>query len=327
MKLGTEEPFVSIIIPTHNSEKTIEKCLESIFNINYPREKFEVILIDDSSDSTPIIAQRFPVVLYTLKAKPGKKRNFGVKNAKGTIIAFIDDDCFVTKDWLYEIVRSFRSPDIGSVGGPNLTPPDDKLLGKCLGIVLSSNIGSGGLRYARIYNEERFVDHNPTCNCAVVKKYFQEVGGFREDIWPSEDVEFDIRLRKAGYKLLYNPRAIVWHKRKDTFKDIFKMIFRYGRNRVKISRIHREALKPIHVLPSVAFLLYCFSLTLAFLQVKHFFELSTLLTITYFAPIFIYSIRVIKRKLSMLPLLIVTFCLVHLAWALGFIIGVLDEIK
>ncbi|MBE0517441.1 MAG: hypothetical protein IBX41_08675 [Methanophagales archaeon] len=83
-------PVVSIIIPAHNEEATLERCLASLENLNYPSDK----------------------------------------------LAFTDADCVVERDWLMNLVKNFKSEEIVSVGGPNITPEDDTEFAKCAGEVL-----------------------------------------------------------------------------------------------------------------------------------------------------------------------------------------------
>ena len=116
-------PLVSIIIITSNSEDTITKCLSSLFNVNYPREKFEVIIIDaGSTDRTIEMVKNFPVdKILVKKGVRGKARNIGVQEAKGEIVAMVDSDLSSpNNDWLVNAVKEFKDPRIALVRGRDL---------------------------------------------------------------------------------------------------------------------------------------------------------------------------------------------------------------
>jgi len=103
-----ETSLISVIIPTHNSELTIERCLNSLISQTFSREKFEIIIVDDGSkDNTITIAKRVgaDLVLEIDQCFPGKARNVGASKAKGNPLAFIDSDCEAEHDWLESISK------------------------------------------------------------------------------------------------------------------------------------------------------------------------------------------------------------------------------
>src|SRR3989338_8296072 len=122
-----DHPFVSIIIPTWRDSAVLEKCLGSLSNLEYPRERFEAILL--SQEDLAIGPKLFS--LRTVKVEKGvgyaEARNRGAKVAKGDVIAFIDDDCVVPKGWLARGVRHFADSNVSLVGGPALPFADDSL--------------------------------------------------------------------------------------------------------------------------------------------------------------------------------------------------------
>lgn len=315
---------VSIIIPTHNSERTIGECLDSVMRVE--QQNYEIIILDDSSlDRTEKIIRQYKyenVKLIKCNKPAGAKRNYGATISKGDILVFIDDDVIVTRAWLPNLINDLDG-SIAEVGGPNLTPPDDSFFAKCAGYVLASPLGSGGIRYGNAWREKAFVNHNPSCNIAVKKSAYQEIGGFREDFWPSEDVEFDNRLIKADYKILYNPDAIVYHRRKDTVRKFFWQIFNYGKNRVLLRKIDKSMVRKIHYMPSLVVITFVLLLGLGFVH-KIFWYLLAGLGIVYLTICGAYAIKVsIKeqgyRYLFMIPVYTVVN---HIAWGVGFLYGI-----
>lgn len=119
-----ECPQVSIIIITFNSEDTIDKCMSSVFKVDYPRDKYEVIVVDaGSTDRTLEIVKKFPVdkLIVEEGALRGKARNIGVREARGEIVAMVDSDLSsVDNDWLSRAVREFDDPYVALVRGADL---------------------------------------------------------------------------------------------------------------------------------------------------------------------------------------------------------------
>ena len=117
-------PLVSIIIPVRNEAGLLKNCLESISNLDYPKERIEVVIADGmSTDGTAEVARQYGarVVLNEKKTvSPG--RNVAFKPAKGEIIAFTDADCIVDKNWIKNSLKYFDDANAACVGGLTLPP-------------------------------------------------------------------------------------------------------------------------------------------------------------------------------------------------------------
>ena len=220
-------PRVSVIIPVYNCSETIVQCLDSMDSINHPA--FEIIVVDDgSTDGTRGICQsRNGVRVISLdRGGPSRARNIGISVANGDFIAFTDGDCIVDKDWLTALESGFRGPDIAGVGGDQKSPDDETWLGKriqeflkCIGFM------TGYIKNDATATE---TEHNPSCNVMYRKAVLEEVGGFDESLFPGEDVELDLKIRRSGYRLLYIPEAVVGHYRPRTYSEFAAMMRRYG---------------------------------------------------------------------------------------------------
>ena len=138
-------PFVSIVIPTTGNVSFIKGLVESVSKLDYPKEKFELILIGDKE--TQLLknnsekAKKYGINT-TLKYEPyaaGKKRNIGVELAKGEIIAFTDDDTILKEDWLNNAVKHLNeNSNYVGVGGPNFTPREGLPFAKAVGRIFGS---------------------------------------------------------------------------------------------------------------------------------------------------------------------------------------------
>ena len=126
-------PFFSIIVPTFDRPETLTACVQAITKLDYPPDRFEVIIVDDGS---PVPIQPFDrnsrdgasiTILHQINSGPASARNTGAKHAKGEILAFTDDDCLPTPQWLRELARSFNDRPLGLIGGRTVNGLVDNL--------------------------------------------------------------------------------------------------------------------------------------------------------------------------------------------------------
>jgi len=238
-------PLASIVITGKNEEDAIEKCIISVLDQSYPN--FEVIYIDsNSTDGTVKKALKMQDVskgymnckrYLTLSGDsktPGGGRNYGVKLAKGEIIAFVDADCFPERDWL-EILIKYFSRNTMIVGGPNIHERSScSKIGCAVLDVLETFFGSGGSSQFLKIKKPAYVNAIPACNLAIEKKLFSAVGGFNEELRFNEDSDLCYRLRKAGHRILYLPQAKVNHVSGiRSYRDFSRLFKEYGYHRGK----------------------------------------------------------------------------------------------
>ncbi|MGQ0791673.1 MAG: glycosyltransferase [Nitrosopumilaceae archaeon] len=196
-------PILSIIIPTHNSESTIKRCLDSLLSQSIPREQFEIIIVDDGSkDKTVQLANECKAdnIIVIEPCFQGKARNIGAKNAKGEFLAFIDSDCAAKDGWIGSIISELKKLD--AVTGPitNGNSQSNVAWTEYL-------IEFGGWDEYRQRSPVRFL---PGCNQAYKKSAFEKTDGFTETP-SSEDVLFGESLRKAGIIPQFSPMVNIEH--------------------------------------------------------------------------------------------------------------------
>jgi len=238
--------FVSIVIPTTGNVKYIKGLVESVAKLDYPKENFELLLIGDKqTDLLDKNARKAKdngidtTVIYEPVAA-GKKRNIGVDAAKGGIIAFTDDDTILREDWITNGVKHLEENEgyVG-VGGPNFTPKSGLPFAKAVGRIFGSKF-LFSFRYTIGHPQPKEIEHNPTCNYIIKKNVFKTVE-FHDSLWPGEDAEFDIRLMKEGFKILYAPDVVVWHHRRSRPLPFLKQMFNYGKTRAQVTRMHPDS--------------------------------------------------------------------------------------
>lgn len=304
------DPRVTVVMPVYNSRDTIGKCLESLMVLDHL--SFEVIVLDDgSTDGTPEISEGYTSVrtVRLQRGGPSRARNIGINMARGEFVAFTDGDCVVDRDWLTELEKGFLSPEIAGVGGDQKSPADDSEKGKliqdfmkCIGFVTG---------YIKTDRSMRETEHNPSCCSMYRKQVLREVGGFDEALFPSEDVELDLKVKRLGYKLMYNPAASVAHYRPSTYAGFARMMRRYGQSQWPLVRKY-GMFRKIHFVPPA-------------LAVGIAVILAALLYQPWMVPIifipsvaipfrFVYKTRSLGRALLFTYLFVVTV----VNWNLGF---------
>lgn len=323
-------PFVEIVIPTKNSEKTLEKCLSSLSDQTYPEDKYRVIIIDDSTDKTKTVISSFQeflnIKVLNAELGPSDKRNLGVNLSSGPYIAFIDSDCSADKNWLMKAVEYLQDKSVGAVGGPNLTPPDDGLMAKCSGHILASFFGTGILGQSRWTSKgkTRIAEKNELilCNVVVRKEVFQKAGGLDSSLYPGEEINLFSKFSEMGFKLLYSPEMVVYHKRRPLFRPHLKQIFGYGKGRGQAIRKREDAFNYAQLIPTIFSLVILASPVLLLV--------NGILHYLFFAAVFAYLIAdilfslqtAIRERYPILFLLLpISFFLHHFIYGLGWLFG------
>jgi glycosyltransferase involved in cell wall biosynthesis len=217
------QPKVSIVVCSYNGATTLEECLHSLTELNYP--DYEVILIDDGSkDNTAEIAANFPSVKYVHQVNKGLSaaRNAGARLASGEIVAYTDSDCMADPEWLTYLVSAMQRQNVHAIGGPNIPPATDSATAKCVAA------SPGGPSHVMI--DDRTAEHIPGCNMAFYRDQLLECGGFDHQFRQAgDDVDICWRYLDRGWKIGFAPGAVVWHKRRNTVGAYLRQQKGYGR--------------------------------------------------------------------------------------------------
>ena len=221
----------SVIIPSYNAEKTLGDCLEGLEHQSVARDEYEVIVVDDGSiDGTSRTAKGFDVkYIFQANQGPASARNTGAHAARGDIILYTDADCIPDYRWVEEMVRPFNDPGVIAVKGAYRTSQSQLVA-----------------RFAQAEFEDRYdflqsktsIDMVDTYSAGFRKKIFQAMGGFDEGfpVANNEDTELSYRLASQGHKLVFNPRAIVYHFHPDTLMRYLRIKFKRGYWRMVVYR-------------------------------------------------------------------------------------------
>ncbi len=249
VRLPDPPPLASIVIAYPAETDYLRQALAGIAAQTYPH--YEVILLPDEPGGHPWPANIREIP--TGRLRPAEKRNIGIREARGNIVAFLDDDAAPAPDWLDRALVYFTIPGVVAVGGPGVTPPDDPFLAQMSGLVYACPLVSGSARHR--YEPERVleVDDFPSCNLFVTTAALRQAGGFRTDYWPGEDTLLCLDLvHTHGGRILYEPRALVYHHRRKLFLPHLRQVGRYGFHRGLFARrFPRNSHRVAYWLPSL----------------------------------------------------------------------------
>ena len=227
-------PRVSIVVPVYNGERTIGDCVESIFALAFPRDDVELLLIDNAStDSTSTILDRYrdrARIFQETKRGPAAARNRGLVNATGDVVAFTDADCVVDPNWLRHIIAPLSDPDVGIVGGAIMA------MKPCNAVEAFGE---------QIHDHQMAIEHySPpyaiTMNWASPRAVLEKVGPFDEELLRCEDCDLAYRIVAAGYRIVHEPAAVVYHRNEQTLAGLIAEGYAHGYHSIPLLKKHEE---------------------------------------------------------------------------------------
>ena len=236
---------ISVIIPVYNDSKGLMDTLDSLVAQDFSKKNYEIVISDNGSndntlDTAEMFAKKYPELIHIVVENNIKSsyaaRNKGINASKGSIIAFIDADMSVDKDWLTRIVRSLEKYRV------------DYLACK-VEIYLKENSIFGlynkmvGFPVGKYIKKSHFA---PTCCLIIRKSVFDKVGLFDSRLISGGDYEFGNRVNEMGYKLYYDDGIVMRHPARSSFKQIFCKFFRIGRGTQQILLYYPKYCKEIY---------------------------------------------------------------------------------
>ena len=233
----TSLPTFSIVIPTYRRPERLAACLQSLAALDYPRDRFEVIVVDDGSGA-PVAARSAPLELTVMTqphAGPATARNRGAARARGDYLAFTDDDCMAEAGWLRGLAVRFGEAPDHAIGGRTLNAlpenPYSSATQLLLDFLYEWSIKSG---------RGTFFASN---NLAVPTGLFRARGGFDTGfpLAAGEDREFCDRWARLGGRLTYAPDAVVRHGHHLTLRGYWRQHVNYGRGALRFHRLRAKA--------------------------------------------------------------------------------------
>lgn len=325
------QPYVSIIIPCRNEQTFIGKCLDTLLAQTYSKEALEIIVVDGmSADHTKeIVEQRlktspFPIhfIVNEKKITP-IARNIGIQKARGDIVCFLDAHAEYTVDYIATCVQYLTTTDADSVGGSLRTlSRTARAQSRAIARVLSHPLGVGGSRFRRGVSAPQFVD--AVFGGCFWKKTFSEIGMFNENLIRSQDMEFFIRMRRAGKKILLVPAIVATYYPKETIANFFMHNIKDGIWAIYPIKFTHTPLRLRHYIP---LFFTIFLITLGCLSV-----FSSGAAIAFLGVILFYSSVVIaasfqlarkEKDVGIFIAFVFSFFARHFGYGVGSLIGAL----
>ena len=218
-------PLVSVIVPVRNEEHLIAQCLRSLLDQDYPKDRLEVLVVDnDSTDRSRKIIRQFPVqYLFEKKKGASAARNAGARAARGDLLAFTDSDCVVPSHWVSRLVSALNEDSVDAAGGDTPVNSQGSLIGDYL-------ISRGHYSQKEFFSDAS--SSSPwliTGNMIVRRSTFQSIGGFEETLLPGEDMDLSWRIVLSGGRLKYLPDLKTLGQRVYSLADFYASNFCSGR--------------------------------------------------------------------------------------------------
>jgi cellulose synthase/poly-beta-1,6-N-acetylglucosamine synthase-like glycosyltransferase len=228
------DPFVSVVVPVRDGEAHLRDCLASLQRLDYPRDRHEVVVVDNGSrDRTADIAHEFGVrCVHETAPGAANARNAGVAATQGDVVAFLDCDCRATSGWLREIAAAFAASSPAAVAGEIVSMPPRRATERYM--------ARRKPLWAECTKQGRKAVHLGSANCAVRRSAIVDVGGFDARFRTAEDIDLSLRLRSAGHEIHHASRALVFHRHRSTLRGLASQQFGYGRGQALIARTHPD---------------------------------------------------------------------------------------
>jgi len=325
--------FTSIIIPCRNEEKYIGKCLDSVLATDFPKEKMEIFVVDGmSQDKTRKIVRDYTEKYSFVRLLDNPKKfipfalNIGIKQAKGEIIIRLDAHASYEKDYISKCLKYLKEYNADNVGGTMKTlPAKDSITAKAIARVLSHPFGAASSFRVGL-KKPRLVD--TVFGGCYKREVFKKIGLFNENLLGgSEDMEFNLRLKKAGGKIVLVPDIVSYYYPKSNLRDFFIHNFKDGFWAIYPIKSTKTFLKLRHYIP-----LFFVTAVLASLILGPFFFLAKVFFVFLFgsyllASLYFSLIIAIKNKefrfLFLMPLV---FSNRHFSYGLGSVWGAIKII-
>lgn len=296
------------VAPYRNAE-----ILSSIAKLDFPKKEYEVIVENGTN--------------------PSANRNNGFEKSKGKIIVLLDDDAVLEEDYLRKVEEFFEThPEVDVVGGPQLTPKNEKGFAKISGYALSSKFGAWKLSN-RYSSQKEVLDVDETALTSanlICKREVMEKVKFDLNLFPGEDPKFISDAKKEGFRVAYSPKIILYHRRRGTVKELIKQISNYGKTRTKKEKFSDTMKNPFFIFPSMFVIYLVINLIAILIPVFNKFAiLFSIPLLIYLLLGLIFTLYDSARNKDVKAIFILPFIypLIHISYGWGMIMGYLEKLR
>ena len=254
----------AIIVPVYNRPDEVAELLESLTLQTF--KDFEVIIVEDGSQNPcETVCKQYEKLLdikYFIKENsgPGQSRNYGAAHSTGEYLLILDSDVVLPAGYLAAIEKELCREPVDAFGGPDRAHDLFTDTQKAISYSMTSFFTTGGIRGGK-KKLDKFYPRS--FNMGIRRDVYERLGGFSKMRF-GEDIDFSIRIFKAGYTCRLFPEAWVWHKRRTDFRKFWRQVYNSGIARINLYKKYPESLKFVHLLPML-FTVGCTLLALLFI--------------------------------------------------------------
>lgn len=241
----------SIIVPVFNRPDEVDELLESLTHQTF--NDFEVIIVEDGSkipckDVCVKYENKLDIKYFEKQnSGPGQSRNYGAERASGAFLLILDSDVVLPEGYLQAVEDELTREDADAFGGPDAAHPSFTPIQKAISYSMTSFFTTGGIRGGK-KKLDKFYPRS--FNMGIRRETYMLLEGFSKMRF-GEDIDFSIRIFKAGCRCRLFPEAWVWHKRRTDFRKFFRQVYNSGIARINLYKKYPESLKLVHLLPMV----------------------------------------------------------------------------
>lgn len=241
----------SIIVPVFNRPDEVDELLSSLLNQTFT--DFEVLIVEDGSQKPcDEVCNKYADRLdlhYFIKPNsgPGQSRNYGAERAKGEYLLILDSDVVLPKGYLNAIEEELKREPADAFGGPDAAHESFTDTQKAISYSMTSFFTTGGIRGGK-KKLDKFYPRS--FNMGIRRDVYMELKGFSKMRF-GEDIDFSIRIFKAGKRCRLFHEAWVWHKRRTDFRKFYRQVYNSGIARINLYKKYPESLKLVHLLPMI----------------------------------------------------------------------------
>ena len=326
MRPDTALPLVSVIVPVRNERSTIERCLGALLAQDYPAERMEILVVDGESDdgtAAAIDASARQVPRLRRLANPrrfaGPAMNVGIEAARGEVIARVDGHAIVPPDFVSRSVAALgRRPDVDCVSGVLVTV-GRSATGRAIAAAMSSPAGVGSARFRTGTAGECLVD---TVAFPVYRRSaLERIGRFDESLVRNQDDELNLRLVRAGGRILLLPDLRIVYFCQSTLRGLWRQYHGYGFWKVRVIQKHGAPASLRHLVPA--------ALVAALAGLPVVAALVPALRAAALAPLGLYAGAIVAasahlalgRDARLFPRIAAALVTLHVAYGVGFFRG------
>lgn len=283
--------------------------------------------IERSIRNNSFIEKKIEIILIRGKELPGEKRNKGAQIAKGDFLVFLDDDVEIDSGYFQALDRILVQEKADILGGPNCGGQSVNKIQKMIEIAFSRKVGfgKGAKRFSKI---NRIMEGNEdvltACNLCINRVVFLKERGFKETLFPGEEVELVRRLREQGYKLIYHPEIMVIHHRRSTLKDLWKQVFNYGKGRMALFLVGGFNMRDFTYLFPLCLVLYGLLIPIATISFP-FLLIGAAMYVLVLIICCLFEWRSGRVKGKEIVTLLIVFAVMHVSYGCGMLMRLVSR--